>query len=57
ECKEVTDQDIEDQVKRGVSTYEELQEKTEIGTVCGKCKDRTLELLHEYNHLYGGTHG
>jgi len=57
ECKEVTDQDIEDQVKRGVTTYEELQEKTEIGTVCGKCKDKTLELLHEYNHLYGGSHG
>ncbi|MCD6397507.1 MAG: iron-sulfur cluster assembly scaffold protein [Spirochaetaceae bacterium] len=54
ECKEVTDQDIEDQVKRGVSTYEELQEKTEIGTVCGKCKEKTLELLHEYNHMYGG---
>ena len=56
-CKEVTDHDIEDQVKRGVTTYEELQEKTEIGTVCGKCKDKTLELLHEYNHLYSGTHG
>ena len=56
ECKEVTDQDIEDQVKRGVSTYEELQEKTEIGTVCGKCKEKTLELLHEYNHMYGGVH-
>lgn len=56
DCKGVTDQDIEDQVKRGVSTYEELQEKTEIGTVCGKCKDKTLELLHEYNHLYGDTH-
>lgn len=57
ECKEVTDQDIEDQVKRGVTTYEELQEKTDIGTVCGKCKDKTLELLNEYNHLYSGTHG
>lgn len=56
DCKEVTDQDIEEQVKRGVSTYEELQEKTEIGTVCGNCKDKTLELLHEFNHLYGDAH-
>jgi NifU-like protein len=55
ECKDVSDQDIEDQVKRGITSYEELQEKTEIGTVCGKCRDKTLELLHEYTHLYGGA--
>ncbi len=53
-CMEVTDHDIEDAVKNGARTYEDLQNATKIGTVCGKCKDRSLELLHEYVHLYGG---
>jgi nitrogen fixation NifU-like protein len=52
-CMEVTDHDIEDAVKNGARTYEDLQNRTKIGTVCGNCKERTLELLHQYTHLYG----
>ena len=52
-CMEVTDHDIEDAVKNGARTYEDLQNRTKIGTVCGSCKERTLELLHQYTHLYG----
>ncbi len=52
-CMNVTDKDIEKAVKDGVRTYEELQHKTKIGTVCGECKEKTLQLIHQYEHLYG----
>ena len=53
QCMTVSDKDIEKAVKDGVKTYEDLQKATKIGTSCGQCKDSTLELLHEYIHLYG----
>ncbi len=52
-CMNITDREIERTVKEGVKTYKELQEKTKIGTVCGKCRKKTEELLHQYLHLYG----
>ncbi len=53
QCMNVTDKDIENAVKEGVRTYQDLQYKTKIGTVCGKCKEETELLLHQYIHLYG----
>lgn len=54
ECKNVTDQQIEDLVRDGtVSTLDELQEKTGLGTVCGKCKSKATELVEEFLHIYG----
>ncbi len=47
-CLGITDKEIEDAVLEGARTYVELQEKTKCGTVCGKCKGRTLELLEKY---------
>ena len=52
-CKDITDQDIEEFVKSGGKTFEELSEKTGLGTVCGGCVEETKELLHSYHHLYG----
>lgn len=52
-CRNVTDKDIEKFVQDGGSTFEELQEKTQLGTVCGSCVDKAKELLHDYHHLYG----
>ncbi len=52
-CIGVTDKDIEDAVKNGVRTFEELQNRTKIGTDCGGCKEEAEELLHEYIHLFG----
>ena len=49
----VTDKDIERAVKDGAHTFEELQYRTKLGTVCGQCKGKAEELLHEYVHLYG----
>jgi NifU-like protein len=52
-CLNVTDRDIEDAYKAGDRTWEDLQARTKIGTACGGCKEKTLELLHQLEHLYG----
>lgn len=52
-CLGITDQDIEEAVKAGTRTWAQLQEATKIGTVCGGCKGKAEELLHEYVHIYG----
>lgn len=52
-CLNVTDRDIEDAWKAGDRTWEDLQARTKIGTACGGCKLKTLELLHQLEHLYG----
>ncbi|MDP3178792.1 MAG: iron-sulfur cluster assembly scaffold protein [Spirochaetaceae bacterium] len=52
-CLGITDKDIEQAVKDGARTWEALQAATKIGTVCGGCKPRAEELLHEFAHIYG----
>jgi len=52
-CLNITDKDIEEAVKAGARDWERLQEATKIGTVCGGCKKRAEELLHEFSHIYG----
>jgi len=52
-CLNVTDRDIEEAYKAGDRTWEDLQARTKIGTACGNCKAKTLELLHQLEHLYG----
>jgi nitrogen fixation NifU-like protein len=53
ECKNVTDQQIEDLVKtKKATTLEELREITEFGTVCGKCQFKVHQLFEEYKHIY-----
>lgn len=52
-CLNVTDRDIEDAYKAGDRTWEDLQARTKIGTACGGCREKTMELLHELDHLYG----
>lgn len=52
-CLNVTDRDIENAYKAGDRTWEDLQARTKIGTACGGCKEKTLELLHQLEHLYG----
>lgn len=52
-CLNITDRDIENAWKAGDRTWEDLQARTKIGTACGGCKEKTLELLHEFEHIYG----
>jgi nitrogen fixation NifU-like protein len=54
ECKNVTDQRIEELVKTGeAKTLEDLQRITAYGTGCGKCKEKVADLFEEYKHIYG----
>ena len=52
-CLNITDKDIEQAAKDGARTWDQLQSATKIGTVCGSCKPRAEELLHEFAHIYG----
>jgi nitrogen fixation NifU-like protein len=52
-CLNITDKDIEQAVKDGARSWEQLQEATKIGTVCGGCKVKAEGLLHEFAHIYG----
>ena len=51
-CLGITEKDIEDAFKNGAKTWEQLQQKTKIGTVCGSCKIKAEELLHGLDHIY-----
>ena len=51
-CLNITDKDIETAVKAGARTWQDLQAATKIGTVCGGCKVKAEELLHEFVHIY-----
>jgi len=52
-CLGITDKDIENAFQKGARTWEQLQEATKIGTVCGNCKGKTMELLHGLAHIFG----
>ena len=59
-CLGITDKDIEKAVQGspehpGVRTWEQLQQATKIGTVCGNCKEKAMELLHGFEHIYGDS--
>jgi nitrogen fixation NifU-like protein len=52
-CLSVTDKDIEKAFQAGARTWEDLQRATKIGTACGGCKEKALEMLHGLAHIYG----
>jgi len=52
-CLNISDKDIEEAVRHGARDWHTLQEATKIGTVCGSCKAKAEELLHEFVHIYG----
>ncbi|MDR2734832.1 MAG: iron-sulfur cluster assembly scaffold protein [Spirochaetota bacterium] len=47
DCTAASDQDIMQAARDGAVTWGELQQKTKIGTGCGKCKERAMEALDE----------
>ena len=52
-CLGITDKDIENAFKKGTRTWDQLQQATKIGTACGECKDKAMDLLHSFTHIYG----
>ena len=52
-CLNVTDKDLEEAYKDGARTWEDLQSRTKIGSACGGCKEKAMEKMHEFEHLFG----
>ena len=53
ECKNVTDQQIEELVKsKQATTIDQLRDLTGFGTVCGKCQYKVHQLFDEFKHIY-----
>ena len=52
-CLGITDKDIENAFQNGARDWEALQQATKIGTVCGSCKEKAMDLLHGLEHIYG----
>ena len=44
-CKGVTDKQIHNEIHQGVSTFDELQERLEVATCCGQCKECAMDIL------------
>jgi len=51
-CLNVSEHDIRMEVLEGVSDWKTLQERTKIGTGCGKCKNEALFVLEKYKAKY-----
>jgi len=46
-CKSVTDHEIRDAVDEGVSSFAAMQERLEVGSVCGACTCEVKQILQE----------
>ena len=47
ECRHISYGKIEDAIKAGASTFEEVQEKTGCGKSCGKCREFIQYLVRD----------
>lgn len=46
-CKDVTYGMIEDAVRQGAASYEEVEQKLRFGTGCGRCREFIRHLVNE----------
>lgn len=46
-CYGVTKKDIVDEIKKGATTLEEIQDATGAGTACGRCNNAIQKILDE----------
>lgn len=44
-CKSVTDHEIRDAVDAGVCSFEDMQDRLEVSTVCGACTCEVKQIL------------
>ena len=52
ECLDVTEEDIKMEVLEGTKDFHALQERTKVGTGCGKCIKEVKELFEKYKEKY-----
>ena len=49
-CQGITRGQIEEAIReKGLTTFDEVSEATEAGTICGSCQDDIEEILAEIN--------
>jgi NAD(P)H-nitrite reductase large subunit len=46
-CRKVTREDLENAIKNGAKSFEEVQEITKVGTGCGRCLISVEPLVKE----------
>ena len=46
-CQGITDRRLEEAVREGASTFEELQARTGVASCCGACESTAREILDE----------
>lgn len=46
-CRKVTKQDLDNAIKNGAKSFEEVQKITKVGTGCGKCVKNVEPLVAE----------
>lgn len=46
-CNAVTDRQIRQAVKNGVSSFPELQSELKVSTCCGKCRSCAKQILND----------
>lgn len=46
-CQGITRGQIEEAVRGGLKTFDEVAEATEAGTICGSCQDDIEEIIAE----------
>ena len=44
-CKSVTDHEIRNAVDQGVHSFDQMQERLEVSTVCGACSCEVKQIL------------
>lgn len=51
-CLDVTEEDIKMEVLEGIKDFETLQQRTKVGTGCGKCVEEVKEIFNTYIAKY-----
>lgn len=51
-CMNVTEEDIRMEVLEGARTLETIMERTKLGSVCGRCKERAISIIDNYVKQY-----
>lgn len=46
-CMSVSVKDMKNAIEAGASTFQELQDQTGLGTVCGVCTEEAETLFHQ----------
>ncbi|MEC9485337.1 MAG: (2Fe-2S)-binding protein [Candidatus Izemoplasma sp.] len=54
-CFKITKQDVKEHIRNGVTTYQELQKLTMIGTKCSSCKKKTKKKFKKYKEKLGAN--